>query len=101
MIIQSFKIPENEAKKTGKWRNYLVLAFSPFPAMLSKLSRTSPNIFPFFHYIFYPFKHVSLRQSEKCFNPFPNDKFQTLPNSKEFVDNNFKFNEMAEKSPNG
>ena len=30
-------------------------------------------------------------------NPFPNNKFQTLPNSKEFADDNFKSNENGRK----
>ena len=31
-----------------------------------------------------------------CINPFPNDKFQTLPKWK-FADNNFKFDEKRRK----
>ena len=30
-------------------------------------------------------------------NPFPNDKFQTLPKPEEFADDNFKFDENGGK----
>ena len=34
-------------------------------------------------------------------NPFPNDKFSTLPKPKEFADDDFEFDKMAESSLKG
>ena len=36
-------------------------------------------------------------EGHSCLIPFPNDKFQTLPNLKEFTDNNFEFDDNGEK----
>ena len=33
----------------------------------------------------------------KPINPFPHDKFQTLPNLREFANDNFKFDENGRK----
>ena len=34
-----------------------------------------------------------------CFNPFPNDKFWTLPNQKSLQTTTFKFDEIGSKFP--